>query len=158
MARLEFSSRRVLSRVPAASTTTRAFTLISRRESRSTKLQPLGRPVFLSTVISRTTALAMDVSLPVFSASGSSRLTELAEPSRPCAERCLQTVMPRGLADVNDALHCGGPRGVVEDEVAIRHLRRPFQRAGDAEDSFDARVVGSEIGVADGPVFAEAVA
>ena len=54
----EFINSLVLSSVPAASTTRFAFTVISRRLSRSTKFAPFTSPVFLSTVRFRTTAFS----------------------------------------------------------------------------------------------------
>ena len=55
----------MVSREPAASITTLAFTSISRRECRSTKWAPFTSPVFLSTVSWRTMAFETMSSFPV---------------------------------------------------------------------------------------------
>ena len=137
----EIISRRVVSSVPAATMTTRAFMVISRCEWRSMKMTPSARPVFLSTVIWRTIALGIVVSLPVATASGMKQI-----------DRCGQAVLTqRGaglgdgnaqlLAGVDKALHGTRPRRIVFDEVAVRVLRQAVCVARHAEDLFHARVV-----------------
>ncbi len=81
----------------APTTTTRAGAKYSRLDWRSTNDAPFAFPLFLSTLISRTTALGMMVSLPVASASGSNRFTELA--SVPVATRSFVVGTLSRLAD-----------------------------------------------------------
>ena len=154
----EFSSRRVLSRHPAASTTTRAFTCISRREWRSMKCAPLARPVFLSVVISRTMALGTMSSLPVASASGSSRLIELASPFCPCAERPLRTADAALRRQVDHLLDRLAVRRIVRSRRSChRETAASLPCARHPEDAFDPRVIRIEIGEADRPVVAGAI-
>ena len=89
-----------------------------------TKFAPFTRPVFLSTVISRTTAFGTIVRLPVARASGSSRLKELANCPSPSARRILVTGMPHRLPRTTkrcDGLAVGR---VVFDEIAVGKLLR----------------------------------
>ena len=84
-------------------------------------------------------------------------MTELARPSRPLGAALLADGDAEGVGGGDEALHGRGPGIIVRKEVAVGHLRGPVDGAGDLEDVFHARVEGSEIRVADGPVFAEAV-
>ncbi len=56
------------------------------------------------------------------------------------------------LGDGVEAVEAFGPRASVGDEVAVGELREVVGKSLDAEDSFDARVVGVEIGETDWPV------
>ena len=147
----------MLSSVPAASTTTRAFTLISRRESRSTKVAAVGQPGIL---VHRKLAhhrIGNGGQLAGLLRIGQQKIHRAGQAVTPSARRCLHTGISSGLAAAMNRCIDSRPRIVVENEVAVRHLRRTVQRARDAKDLLHARVVGRQIGMADRPVFAEAV-
>jgi hypothetical protein len=61
------------------------------------------------------------------------------------------------LAGGTEPLHAAAPGRIVENEIPVGILRQAVRIAFDTEDGFDARVVRSEVGEADGPVLAEAI-
>ena len=119
----------------AARTTRLALACISRPERRSTKLTPLARPVFLSTVTSRTTAFWTSIEL-----AGGQRLGQqhveragvaavaLARggSSSPACRVC--------LAAAANAARAFAVGRIVVDEVAVGKLRPGLPCAAHAED------------------------